>query len=220
MNDISVTAAPASNPATLADGGLLDQITTMIDSTPQLIDINTRSVAVWRSLLSNIHGDITTANPNPGVILSSVQAENLARKISYNIRDNNSFFKSRSGFIAVFNSSLGIVNGIAATTSDITGSPLSDREKQIILGKILPLCKTEDYPEFIQVIVVAQKIKDIGGHVNDNPSNAFVVGENFGSFEYGRDQIVSEVRLLAKIRRTSTSTGNEFKIISIEELID
>ena len=195
---------------------MLDQITTMVDANPQLIDINTRSVAVLRSLLSNIRGDVTAANPTPQYILDATQAENLARKISFNIRDNTEFFKSRSGFIAVFNNSLGAVNGIAATTSDITGSPLSDREKQIILGKVLPLCKTEDYPEFIQVVVVAQKIKDIGGYVNDNPSNNFVVGENFGSFEYGRDQIVSEVRLLAKIRRT----GNEFKIISIEELID
>lgn len=205
------------------DGGLLDQITTIVDSTPQLIDINTRSVAVWKSLLSNIRGDVTAANPTPNYILDATNAENLARKISWRIRNDNAFFKSRSGFIAVFNASLGSVNSIPATVSS-TNAALTDREKQIILGKILPLCKTEDYPEFIQVIVVAQKIKDIGGYDNDNPSNNFIVGDNFGSFEYGRDQIVSEVRLLAKIRRrvdTSVTPHRiSFEIVSIEELID
>ncbi|MBR2508506.1 MAG: hypothetical protein IKB71_02040 [Lentisphaeria bacterium] len=205
VNDISVTAAPASNPTPLADGGLLDQITTMVDANPQLIDINTRSVAVWRSLLSNIRGDVTAANPTPQYILDATQAENLARKISYNIRQNREFFKSRSGFIAVFNASLVAVNSIPATTSNITGNALSDREKQIIIGKILPLCKTEDYPEFIQVIVVAQKIKDRDG------------AGTLGTYEHGADQIVSEVRLLAKLRR---GNDNRIKIISIEELID
>lgn len=209
--------------ATSGDGGLLDQMTTMIDTTPQLIDINTRSVAVWKSLLSNIRGDVTAANPTPNYILDATNAENLARKISWRIRNDNAFFKSRSGFIAVFNASLGSVNSIPATVSS-TNAALTDREKQIILGKILPLCKTEDYPEFIQVIVVAQKIKDIGGYDGDNPSNNFVVGDNFGSFEYGRDQIVSEVRLLAKIRRrvdtSATPHQITFEIVSIEELID
>lgn len=213
VNDILVIAAPTTNPATFADGGLLDQITTMVDSSPQLIDINTRSVSIWKSLLSNIKGDVI-GDTTPENILNATQAENLARKISWRLcnSSNREFFKSRSGFIAVFNASLGAVNGFPETISNITGVALSDREKQIIIGKMLPLCKTEDYPEFVQVIVVAQKIKDIGG-MNDG---SFEVGDNFGSYEHGRDKIVSEVRLLAKLRRT----GNTIKIISIEELMD
>lgn len=75
----------------------------------------------------------------------------------------------------------------------------------MLVGKFISLCKTEDYPEYVNLVVVAQTVKDNEG-----------LG-TLGTFDKDDDIITSEVRYLVKLRRTE---DYKMKIISIEELID
>lgn len=163
------------------DKELLDQLTTMDDTNPQLIDINTRSVNIWKGLLKNIKTEDGTAD-----ILTDV--DTVAKNISKNIRIQNKFFKRRSDAVEFLLSQLD-------TSVD---SPL-------LVGKMISLCKTEDYPEYVHLIVVAQTVKDNQG-----------LG-NVGTYDAEHDEITSEVRYLVKLRRTE---DYKMEIISIEELID
>ena len=160
---------------------LLDQLTTMKDTNPQLIDINTRSVAVWKGLLNGIKKEDGLTD-----ILSD--ADTIAKAISNNIRGDK-FFKKRSDFVEFF-------HGLSEVAS--IDSPL-------LIGKMISLCKTEDYPQYVNLIVVAQTVKDNQGL------------RTVGTYDEDIDTITSEVRYLVKLHRDD---NYKMQIISIEELID
>lgn len=164
-----------------ADRELLDQITTVKDTEPQLIDINTRSVRVWKGLLTGIKKD-----GSDDYILSDV--DTVAKNVSAKIRDEKKFFKRRSDAVEVLASKLD-----------------ADVDSPLLVGKFISLCKTEDYPEYVNLVVVAQTVKDNEG-----------LG-SVGTFDKDDDIITSEVRYLVKLRRTE---DYKMEIISIEELID
>lgn len=169
----------------VTDKELLDQLTTMEDSNPQLIDINTRSVNIWKGLLNGI-------KDNAGnLIIADASIPDLAKAISKNMRPNG-FFKRRSEFIDVF-------------TTALSETSLNSIDSPLLVGKMISLCKTEDYPEYVHLIVVAQTVKDNLG-----------LG-TVGTFDRDDDAVTSEVRYLVKLRRTK---DYKIEIISIEELVE
>ena len=165
------------------DKELLDQLTTMKDTNPQLVDINTRSVAVWKGLLNGIKKEDGSTD-----ILSDTEIDTIAKAISKNIRGDK-FFKKRSEFVEFF-------YGLSEVAS--IDSPL-------LIGKMISLCRTEDYPQYVNLIVVAQTVKDNQG-----------LG-TVGTYDEDIDTITSEVRYLVKLHRDD---NYKMQIISIEELID
>lgn len=187
------------------DSPLLDQLTT-VDSgietktaSPQLIDINTRSVALWKGLFSQIKEDEKEENQEGEVlpILDDSQIEKLAKSISKIIRADYKFFKKRSDFIGVFNSAIADA-----------GITLTKTQKIRLIGKIMSLCKTEVYPEFIYLIVGAQAIKD-------NP-----VSGDLKKYDEDDDEIIAEVCYLIKLKRIYDIDKGQHNliIISKEEL--
>lgn len=173
------------------DKELFDQLTTY-DTTaepePQLIDINTRSIRVWKGLLANVKG----RNGSPELLDTDEKVEAVAKSISKSIRSNNVFFKRRSDSIDVIRDAL-------------TENGYIDVDSPLLIGKMLPLCKTEDYPEYAYVVIVAQTI-------SKNQSST-----NLGKWEADKDTITSEVRYLAKLHRKK---DNKMEIVWIEELAE
>lgn len=172
------------------DKKLLDQLTTLKKSDlPQLIDINTRSIYLWGGLLSNIKcADGTTDAVTADDVLK------LAKAISAQMRNKTERLKLRSDFISVFN-----------TAVSNAGLTLTDEKKLAVIGKIMPLCKIEDYPEYFYMIIIAQGVKD-------NQSD----DDNKGIFD-SNDTVTAEVRYLVKLHRDN---NNKIRILSQEELID
>ena len=201
----------------IGDGGLLDQLTVMSDEKPQLIDINTRSVAVWCGLLSGIKDDEGKyIFSNDGNEQDKKLIRKIAAKISKELRDKGYSFRSRSGFIKVFNDIWDDSFAPRIQESDPDKKEkLISRQKQIIIGTIMSLCKTEEFPEYINMIVIAQKIKDIGG------GNPFKYGEFFGTYETGKDIVTSQVKYFVKLRYIidyENSYKTKFEVIYREKI--
>lgn len=172
------------------DKKLLDQLTTLKKSDlPQLIDINTRSIYLWGGLLSNIK----CADGSTDAV-ASADVINLAKAISVKLRNRTEVLKRRSDFVEELNG--------AVTAAGMT---MTDDQKNAVIGKIMALCKIEDYPEYFYMIVIAQGIRD-------NQSDA----ANKGKFD-ADDEVTTEVRYLVKLHRNN---ANKIKILSMEELID
>ncbi len=178
---LDILHIPSGGADTLNDKKLLDQLTTYdtaSESDPQLIDINSRSVYLWRGLLSNIKDSADN------VVFSDPTA--IAEKISAAMATFGPL-RDRSDFVKIL------------TEAD---SSLAADKKQSVVGKILSICKVEDYPEYAHLIVVAQTVKDNQG-----------LGTP-GTFD-SNDEITSEVRYLVRLHR---KPDNKMEIVWMEEL--
>ena len=179
---LDILHIPVNNTDLLNDKRLLDQLTvydTTSDSNPQLIDINSRSIYLWKGLIGNVKdladSDIVFDDPTE-----------IAKKISAAMAASGPL-KNRSDFVKIL------------TEAD---SSIAADKKQALLGKILPICKVEDYPEYAHLIVVAQTVKDNQG-----------LGTP-GTFD-ANDEVTSEVRYLVRLHR---KPDNKMEIVWMEEL--
>ena len=175
------------------DKKLLDQLTTLKKSDlPQLIDINTRSIYLWGGLLSNIK--YKKDDGEEGDAIAAEDVVKLAKAISVRLRNRTEVLKRRSDFVEELN---------GAVTAE--GMTMTDEQQNAVIGKIMPLCKIEDYPEYFYMIIIAQGVKD-------NQSD----DDNKGIFD-SNDTVTAEVRYLVKLHRDN---NNKIRILSQEELID
>lgn len=201
------------------DKKLLEQIA-CATSVEQLIDINTRSVYIWRGLFDKLKDEAGYIFKTAGSDQDDKIVKALAAAISKYIREKDIFFKRKSDFINVFNK---VIDDDDATTTDdlvnhsdygtfFTSLKEDKAKRAVILGSVLPLCKVEDYPEYFQLIIIAQNIKD-----NQSESS------NIGKYDEN-DVITAETRWLVTLHRKVDYTAHpyktEIKVLSIENLAD
>lgn len=103
-----------------------------------------------------------------------------------------------------------------------------DAKQEVVIGKIINLCKASDDPQYYTAIILAQSIKDVGGNGTDvsiSKANAdgsttdTKVNCRLGQFDYksGSGIIFDEILSTTKIMvRLHVSESNEVKVVSYQ----
>lgn len=155
------------------DGGILNQIA-LNNTSPYKININTSSKNIWRGLLSDLNIESLDSSDPPQSIEQS-KINNVADTIATTIRDKEVFFKVRSDLLKPLKDISTLTDADADAEKNIlqfafskNGIDLTDGELEDIVDKLMHIIKAEQYPEYFQILIVAQSIKDVGGFDDKN----------------------------------------------------